>query len=113
MFFKRTIPNLTSPLVKLSPNLTKIIVFGYDLNNTSKSKTVIYYIDYTKATGGIINTDDFISNYNIEKDFEYIEDNFIYFRVFKSNSTDNSESLYYFSPNKKAYRIFMKNIVSI
>ena len=72
MFFTKTISNLTSPSVKLSPNMSKIIVFGYDLNNYSNPKTTIFLIDYTKANGGLISTDKFISNFNIERDFEYI-----------------------------------------
>lgn len=113
LLFTKTISHLASPSVKLSPNLTKIIVFGYDLGNSSNPKTLILHIDYTKANSGVVSIDSFISSFNIEKYFEFIEDNFMYFRVFDSNNTNNFECLYYFSANKKTHRIFTKPIVSI
>jgi hypothetical protein len=48
------------------------MVSGFDLNDSSKPKTVILFIDYTNEDGGVINIDDFISNYNANRDFEFI-----------------------------------------
>lgn len=113
MLFSQSVSDLASPSVKFSPKLTKIMVYGYDSSNSSRPKTVLLYVDYDSRSGGTLNIDDFIYQYDGERDFECIGDSFVYFRVLKSNATDNAEALYYFAANRKVYRVFSKAVVSV
>ena len=55
LFYQKTISGFSAvPIVEFSPNVTKIMIFGFEQGDTdqSKPKTVILYMDYNKAEGG-------------------------------------------------------------